>query len=320
MGHLGAFLMSRRSFILLVCLAPVLLALITVPGMLRHPSGRLTMTVLDVGQGDSICIETPSDRVILIDGGGHSDSLPGAGSSDPGDRVVVPFLRHQGINRVDVLILTHPHGDHVGGLPAVLRSEQVGVILDGTRLPYPTPSYQSFLQLAKDHHIPYRHAVRGMRLDLGDGVTGEILNPPADSLPYGVGGDDKTVNNYSAVLRLTYGHTRFMLDGDAEEEAEANMLAAYPASELQADILKVGHHGSRNASSDPWLNTVQPRYGVISCGLRNSFGHPHSEALERLATHNVQIFRTDLDGAVTITSDGQTIRATSVLPQPVSVR
>jgi beta-lactamase superfamily II metal-dependent hydrolase len=311
--------MSRRSFILVLCLAPVLLTLVVLPGILRHPNGRLTMTVLDVGQGDSIVLETPSKRVILIDGGGHSDSLPGPGSSDPGQEVVVPFLRHEGINRVDVLILTHPHGDHVGGLPAVLRAEDVGVVLDGTCLPYPTPSYQEFLQLIKDRHIPYRHAVRGMRIDFGDGVTGEILNPPADGLPYGVGDDDKTINNYSAVLRLTYGHTHFMLDGDAEEEAEANMLAAYPASELTADVLKVGHHGSRNASSDPWLNTVQPRYGIISCGLHNAFGHPHEEALQRLAAHNVQTFRTDLDGAVTITSDGQTIEATSVLRQPAGI-
>lgn len=262
------------------------------------------MTVLDVGQGDSIVVQTPSNRVILIDGGGHYDTLPGAGMSDVGEKVVVPFLRHEGIDRIDVLILTHPHGDHVGGLPAVLRAERVGVVLDGTCLPYPSPAYREFLQLIKDDHVPYRHAVRGMKLDFGDGVTGEILNPPAEGLPYGTGNDDKTMNDYSAVLRLAYGRTHFMLDGDAEEEAEENMLAAYPPGDLQADALKVGHHGSRNASSDAWLAAVQPRYGVISCGLHNAFGHPHEEALQRLAAHHVQVYRTDHDGAVEVISDG----------------
>lgn len=277
------------------------------------------MTVLDVGQGDSIIVETPSGRVLLIDGGGHYDSLPGAGNSDSGEKVVVPYLRSHGIDHVDVLILTHPHGDHVGGLPAVLRAERVGVVLDGTVLPYPSPSYREFLQLVKDDHIPYRHAVRGMKLDFGDGVSGEILNPPAQGLPYGTGDDDKTVNDYSAVLRLTYGHTHFMLDGDAEEEAEANMLAAYPPSELAADALKVGHHGSRNASSDAWLAAVQPRIGVISCGLRNSFGHPHEESLERLAAHHVQVYRTDLNGAVTVISDGGHVWAEANTPAEPAV-
>jgi len=306
--------MRRRSVLLIFSVGPLLLTLAMLPGMLRPHHQPLRMTVLDVGQGDSIVIETPTGRVLVIDGGGHSDSLPGESASDVGEKIVVPFLRHEGINRVDIMLLTHPHGDHVGGLPAVLRSEHVGTVLDGTCLEYPTPAYEDFLHLIKERHIPYRHAVRGMRIDFGDGVTGEILNPPPDGLPYGVATDDATMNNYSAVLRLTYGKTHFLLDGDAETEAEANMLAAYPASELQADVLKVGHHGSRNASSDPWLDTVEPRYGIISCGLRNAFGHPHEDALQRLAAHNVQVFRTDHDGAVTVTSDGVHIGIEKTLP------
>lgn len=272
------------------------------------------MTALDVGQGDSIVVETPSGRVLLIDGGGRYDSLPGASNSDTGDKVVVPYLRSRGIDHVDVLILTHPHGDHVGGLPAVLRAERVGVVLDGTCLPYPSADYREFLRLVKDDHIPYRHAVRGMKLDFGDGVTGEILNPPAQGLPYGTGDDDKTVNDYSVVLRLTYGQTHFMLDGDAEVEAEANIMAAYPPSELRADALKVGHHGSRNASSDAWLDAVQPRFGVISCGLHNSFGFPHEESVSRLAAHHVRIYRTDINGAVTFMSDGTHVWANAQVP------
>ena len=142
-------------------------------------AGNLRVCVLDVGQGDCIVVETPSGRTMVIDGGGVNDETRPEDGADVGERVVVPYLHMRGINRIDLLILTHPHGDHVGGLPAVLREESVGAVLDGTVLPYPTPAYQTFLAGVREHHIPYRHAARGMRLDLGEGVTAEVLNPPA---------------------------------------------------------------------------------------------------------------------------------------------
>jgi len=272
----------------------------------RPDAEKLRMTVLDVGQGDSIFVQTPSGRTLLIDGGGSNDET-NAAQTDIGERVLLPFLRFQGVNRLDIVILTHPHGDHVGGLPAVLREVPVGVVLDGTRLPYPTPAYTAFLTQIRQKRIPYQHAIRGMRLDLGDGAVGEFLNPPAPGLPYGTNPDNATVNNYSAVLRLTYGRTHFLLDGDAQTEAEASMLSSYP--DLSCDVLKCGHHGANNATGDGWLERVHPRYAVISCGAKNLFGHPHPDALARLAAHNVQVFRTDKNGAVTFVSDGQTVTA-----------
>lgn len=264
------------------------------------------MTILDVGQGDCLFVETPGGRTMLIDGGGAGNESQ-ADASDVGERTVVPFLHHKAVNRVDVLMLTHPHGDHAGGLSAVLREETVGIALDGTVLPSPTPAYTEFRTLVRQKHVAYKRAARGMSLNLGDGVRADILNPPATGMPYGTNPDNATVNNYSVVLRLSYGQTRFLLDGDAQAEAEQTMEAA--GDNLRADVLKTGHHGADNATGDAWLDRVHPRFAVISCGARNTFGHPSPRTLARLAAHGVQIFRTDKNGAVTFVSDGRTVTA-----------
>ncbi len=266
------------------------------------------MCVLDVGQGDCIVVETPSGRTMVIDGGGVNDETRPSDGADVGSRVVAPYLYARGINRVDVLVLTHPHGDHVGGLLSVLREEPIGTVLDGTVLPYPTPAYQAFLAGVKSRHLSYKHVFRGMHLDLGDGVTADVLNPPASGTPYGENPDNSTVNNYSVVLRLTYGRTHFLLMGDAEAAAEQVLLNS--SSDLTADVLKTGHHGAANASGEALLARVHPRYAAISCGRHNHFGHPAPATLARLTTHGIQTFRTDQNGAVTFLSDGQTVEAT----------
>lgn len=294
--------------------------------------GKLSVTVLDVGQGDSIVVTTPGGRVILIDGGGANEmesmehtphlsphdpdaSDDDSANSDPhdvGHRVVLPYLHYRGINTIDLMVLTHPHGDHVGGLPAVLNDERVGAVLDGTVLPYPSRAYRAFRELVAAKHIPYRHAARGMHIDFGDSVTADVLNPPAHGTPYGVTDDNSTVNNYSVVLRLNYGSTHMLLDGDAEKEAEASMIAS--GADLSGDFLKCGHHGAGNATSDAWLDAVHPNYAAISCGLHNIFGHPHPDTLARLAAHNVAIYRTDHNGAITAISDGHGIVVSVVDP------
>jgi competence protein ComEC len=279
-------------------------------------AGRLRVTAIDVGQGDSTLIQTPGGRTILIDGGGSGDETD-ADASDVGVKIVVPFLSYLGINRLDVLVLTHPHGDHVGGLAAVLRAQEIGTILDGTTLPYPSPAYAQFRALARRRHIPYARAVRGMGLDMGDGVRLRVLNPPPSpafgtAATYGTGTDDAAINNYSASLLVQYGRTRFILTGDAETEAEGAMLDAH--GDLACDVLKAGHHGSKNATGDDWLQRLQPRQAVISCGRHNHFGHPAPSTLARLDAHGVQTFRTDLQGAVTFVSDGRTVTARPFLP------
>jgi competence protein ComEC len=266
---------------------------------------------VDVGQGDCTLIITPSGRTILVDGGGTSDEMA-AGDTDVGTRTVVPFLEFLGINLIDVLVATHPHGDHVGGLSAVGRGPRIGAVLDGTMLPYPSPAYLEFRQEIAKRNVPCARAVRGQTLDMGDGVRVLVLNPPGSAAygmaaAYGTGSDDATINNYSVGLRIDYGRTRFILTGDAQNQAEGAMLGAH--SDLACDVLKAGHHGSKNATGDDWLTRLQPRYALISCGRNNRFGHPAPSTLERLGAHGVQIFRTDHQGAITFVSDGQTVIA-----------
>lgn len=280
--------------------------------------GRLRVTAIDVGQGDSTLIQTPGGRTALIDGGGTGDEAS-ADETEVGTKTVVPLLHFLGISRLDVLILTHPHGDHVGGLSAVLRGVRVDRILDGTTLPYPSPAYRQFLGLAQTRAVPLSRAVRGMTLEMGDGVVLSVLNPPAQtvfgtSAPYGTDTDDKTINNYSAALQVSYGRTRFVLTGDAETDAEGLMLRTH--GDLACDVLKAGHHGAKNASGDDWLGRLRPAMAVISCGRHNRFGHPAPATLARLTAHRVQTFRTDTQGAVTFVSDGKTVTARPFLPAP----
>ncbi len=307
---------SRRS---LLRLTPVL-ALLPL-GLLarrRDPdAGKLRVTVIDVGQGDSTLVETPGGHTLLMDGGGNSDELD-ADTTDIGLRIVLPYLRYRGIDRLDILALSHPHGDHVGGLAAVLREVQIGAVLDGTTLPYPSPAYTQFRDLLHQKNIPYQRAEQGMRLSFSDGVTATILNPPATvtqygaQAVYGTGADDATINNYSLLLHLSYGRTSFLVTGDAEIQAEQSVLAAYP--NLTVNVLRVGHHGSRNATGNDWLAQLRPEYAAISCGRHNTFGHPHPETLARLAAHNVSYYRTDHNGAIIFLSNGRTVTAHPYLP------
>jgi len=274
-------------------------------GLAYHPH-VLKMTAIDVGQGDSILLETPSGRAILIDGGGVNDSEESSPDLDVGEKVVVPYLRHEGLHRIDLVVVTHPHGDHVGGLTAVLRTFPVGRVLDGTVLTYNTDAYNALRHMERARHVPCTPARRGMTIDLGDGITLDCLNPPPYGTPYGTDPSNSAMNNYSAVLRLTYRKVHILLDGDAQTEAEDSMLAAYPGG-LSADVVKCGHHGSENATTNEWLDAVRPRYGIISCGLHNHFGHPSPLTLGRLAAHHVQTFVTAYNGAVTVVTDGNTV-------------
>ncbi|WP_309708354.1 ComEC/Rec2 family competence protein [Armatimonas sp.] len=260
---------------------------------------RLRVTFLDVGQGDSAVIETPSGKVVVIDGGGvpRDPSAPETGA-DPGTRIVVPFLRSRGISTIDLLIATHPDDDHVQGLLAVTERLTVRTVLD-SGLPATPNSPMSQLRAAwKARDITVHTARRGQSFDLGKGVRLEILHP-AEPLLSGTRSDD---NNNSIVARLVYGKARILFTADAEQEAEESLLKS--GLDLSADVLKVGHHGSRGSTSERFLRTVEPKTAILSCGRNNRFGHPHTETLARLKTCHVQPFRTDQQGAILFETDG----------------
>lgn len=248
----------------------------------------LTITVLDVGQGDAILVEGPSGKKMLIDGAERKKA----------ERIIIPFLQRQGVRKLDLVILTHPHEDHVGGLPPVLEKIKVETVLDSGFV-YKNESYRRFLDLVEKNKIKYHLARAGQKINFGKEVEGLILYP---SLPF----VDENVNNASVVLRIKYGKFSMIFTGDNEEEGEERILETFPASHLASTVLKAGHHGSRTSSSAHFLDAVNPAAAVISCGKHNKFKHPHSSTLEKFAARGIKTYRTDQQGAVTIKTNGKT--------------
>jgi len=247
----------------------------------------LTVHFLDVGQGDAAALRTPNGRWIVIDGG------PRTPERDAGRRVVVPFLRGQGVGRVAVLVATHGDADHLGGLPAVVEAFDPELVLEPGE-PLGRPLYLEFLAGVEASGARWHPARAGDRVEV-DGVVLEVLSP--DSLWLRLPLD---VNEHGVVLRVRYGAVRLLFQADAGLPVESRLVGTVG----RVDLLKVGHHGSRSATSDEWLDELEPRTAVISVGRHNNYGHPAPEVLARLARHGVTVFRTDQSGTITFSTDG----------------
>jgi len=254
----------------------------------------LTVFFLDVGQGDAAVLRTPHDRWLVIDGG------PRTPERDAGRQVVVPFLRGQGVGRVAVVVATHGDADHLGGLPAVVEAFDPELVLEPGE-PLGRPLYLEFLAGVETSGARWHAARAGDRVEV-DGVALEVLSP--DSLWLRLPLD---VNEHGVVLRVRYGAVRVLFQADAGLPVEGRLAGTVGRVEL----LKVGHHGSKTATSDEWLDELAPREAVISVGRNNHYGHPAPEVLERLARHGVTVFRTDWNGTITFSTDGQGERVRS---------
>ena len=249
---------------------------------LADNNGNLTAYFLDVGQGDS-ALFVFNNKTILID----------AGETDMGDRVVGD-LNRLGVTRIDLLVATHPHSDHIGGMQRVLAAFPVGRVLD-TGLPHPSSPYENFLETIDRKGIPYTVAEQGQIIDIDPSLRILVLSPPAQRF-----GDDPNTN--SIVLRISYGTIDFLMTGDAGGEAEDALVKS--GYSLDAEILKVGHHGSEYSTSKAFLTRVHPEVGIISVGEGNPYGHPHQPTLDALSAAGVLVYRTDQDGTIRIQSDG----------------
>jgi len=262
------------------------------------PRGRLRVSALDVGQGDSLLVDLPHGGAMLVDGGGFVGS-----PVDPGQRVLLPVLRWRRRTRLDVAVLSHPHPDHFGGLVSTLRATSVGELWDTGQgeAEGAGATYASLLRDLRARGVPIRRPpdLCGPARDLG-GARVEVLAPCPEPLP------DVGANDNSFVLRLTFGHRSALLVGDAEHDEEARVLRAHPRG-LRSDLLKVGHHGSRTSTSREFLEAVSPSLAVISCGVRNRFGHPHPDTLATLDALGVPFLRTDRGGEVIWTTDGERV-------------
>lgn len=242
----------------------------------------LKIHFINVGHGDSILVQAPNGKNMLID----------AGDNDKG-REVVSYLRSQGVSKIDVLVGTHPHNDHIGGIDTVIYNLPVEKFYMPSKSST-LQAYEDVEKAAQSKSLTISSVYRGMKIDLDSSVDVQVLAPCSYNY------DD--TNDYSIVLRLTYGNNSFLLTGDAGFKSEDEMVGS--SYTLHSDVLKIGNHGSSYAASDYFLNSVNPKYAVLSVGRGNDYGYPSKETMERLKYRNIPLYRTDECGTIVCTSDG----------------
>ncbi|MEO6724925.1 MAG: ComEC/Rec2 family competence protein, partial [Blastocatellia bacterium] len=309
---------ARRKSLGRLCAAAALSLLIILSVLLVvHPfapefeRGRLSVTFLDVGQGDSMLLVFPQGRTMLLDSGGKITFRTREGVADEtnvfvedrtgiAEAAVMPYLWHRGIKRLDWIAASHGDADHVEGFAGIFRSFEIGQVVRAVDSSHWPDLPDLFDQAVRSSQLPIWCLKRGDGWEI-DGVNIEVLSPVGDD-------QSKTMsdNNQSLVLRARFGQRSFLLTGDIEKQAEAGLVLAI--DDLHADVLKVAHHGSKTSSTAEFLERVKPQHAVISVASPSLFGHPHAEVVERLRASNARIWQTSKCGAITISTDGSDLR------------
>ena len=260
------------------------------PDTLPADEPSLKVVVIDVGQGDCILLISPEGRTMLVD----------AGPKDSFSRIR-RVLDANGVTKLDVLVATHPHEDHIGSMAKVLDAYPVGQFLTIPQA-QANDAYPEMCAALERNGCPVAYAQGGATIPWAESCTVTVLNPiPAYA------DEPKDLNDLSVVLHIRYGSTAVLLTGDAEEQAEKRMLDTFPRAMLKADVLKLGHHGSASSTGFSFFLAVDPDFAVASCGTNNDFGHPHSETLSLLHDTRTAFYSTDTDGTVVFRLDGNKV-------------
>lgn len=275
----------------------------------RYWRDDLRVTMIDVGQGSSALIELPRGECMLVDGGGFSD----ASTFDVGAGIVAPLLWRKKIMTVETVVLTHPESDHLNGLVYILEHFHVKRVwrTDDTA---DTQGWTRFAAMAARKHLPMQSFGDLAREHVIEGVTFRILYPPGDYLDRPQHQKWRGDNNNSLVMKMTLGRTSFLFTGDILERAEEELIRVN-GDELCATVMFAPHHGSRSSSTRALIDRVRPEIVLISCGFHNRFGFPHAQVLDRYRRHGSRMLRTDLNGAVEVVADGQSVRVKPYLPE-----
>jgi competence protein ComEC len=292
------FLASSRipemKWKLLICVLFVLNLFMLEQTFKKSGDPVLRITFLDVGQGDAIHIQTPSQKHILVDAGRWS---PGY---DSGSGVINPYLKHVGIEEIDAVILSHPHADHIGGIVPIIENFKVQNIYQSSYA-YDSQLYQNYLGKTDELNLPIKNIYAGDQIELEENVRIYVLGPMMRS------SNPSNPNNSSVAIKIVYGDQSILLTGDAESQQESKMANIYGGF-LRSNLYKMGHHGSRTSSTETLLEVVEPKISVATLAFRNRFRHPNRDAVSRVSKFTQENYFTSLQGAVVFESDGKSIR------------